>query len=54
MLGVGTGSEVMRRIAAPILGGMISTTILTLIVIPAVYLILKRSKLEKIKKMVKP
>ena len=33
----GTGSEVMRRIAAPMVGGMISSTILTLIVIPAIY-----------------
>src|SRR5260370_28816511 len=33
----GTGSEVMQRIAVPIVGGMISSTILTLIVIPAIY-----------------
>ena len=33
----GTGSEVMRRIAAPMVGGMISSTILTLLVIPAIY-----------------
>jgi copper/silver efflux system protein len=33
----GTGSEVMQRIAVPMIGGMISSTILTLIVIPAVY-----------------
>ncbi len=39
MLGGGTGSEVMRRIAAPMVGGMISATILTLIVIPALFLI---------------
>jgi len=39
MLGGGTGSEVMRRIAAPMVGGMISATILTLIVIPAVFLL---------------
>ncbi|MGB0906050.1 MAG: efflux RND transporter permease subunit [Maricaulaceae bacterium] len=35
----GLGSDVMRRIALPMLGGMISTTILTLIVIPAIYFI---------------
>ncbi len=35
--GTGTGSQVMKRIAAPMVGGMISSTILTLIVIPAVY-----------------
>jgi Cu(I)/Ag(I) efflux system membrane protein CusA/SilA len=39
MFGSGTGSEVMRRIAAPMVGGMISATILTLIVIPAFFLI---------------
>ncbi len=38
MLGGGTGSEVMRRIAAPMIGGMVSATILTLIVIPALFL----------------
>jgi Cu(I)/Ag(I) efflux system membrane protein CusA/SilA len=37
MWGTCTGSEVMRRIAAPMVGGMISSTILTLIVIPAIY-----------------
>ncbi len=37
MLGSGTGSEVMRRIAAPMVGGMVSATILTLIVIPALF-----------------
>lgn len=39
MLLSGTGSEVMRRIAAPMVGGMISATLLTLIVIPVVYLL---------------
>jgi Cu(I)/Ag(I) efflux system membrane protein CusA/SilA len=39
MLGSGTGSEVMRRIAAPMVGGMISATVLTLLVIPAAFLI---------------
>ncbi len=41
MLGSGTGSEVMRRIAAPMVGGMASATLLTLVVIPAVFLIWK-------------
>ena len=41
MLGSGTGSEVMRRIAAPMVGGMVSATILTLVVIPAVYMVWK-------------
>jgi len=42
MLGGGTGSEVMRRIAAPMVGGMISATLLTLVVIPAVFLLWKQ------------
>ncbi|MBI5407385.1 MAG: efflux RND transporter permease subunit [Nitrospirae bacterium] len=37
MWGSGTGSEVMKRIAAPMVGGMVSSTILTLVVIPAIY-----------------
>ena len=46
MLGGGTGSEVMRRIAAPMVGGMVSATLLTLVVIPAVFLIWKRSGIK--------
>jgi Cu(I)/Ag(I) efflux system membrane protein CusA/SilA len=45
MWGTGTGSEVMRRIAAPMVGGMISSTILTLIVIPAIYALVKGRRL---------
>ncbi|KDP87242.1 cation transporter [Cupriavidus sp. SK-3] len=41
MWGSGTGSEVMRRIAAPMVGGMVSATILTLMVIPALYALIK-------------
>ena len=41
MWGHGTGSEVMRRIAAPMVGGMITSTILTLVVIPAIYYLWK-------------
>jgi Cu(I)/Ag(I) efflux system membrane protein CusA/SilA len=40
MMGSGTGSEVMRRIAAPMVGGMTSAIILTVIVIPALYYII--------------
>jgi len=46
MLGTGTGSEVMRRIAAPMVGGMTSATVLTLLVIPAAFLIWKRTALR--------
>jgi Cu(I)/Ag(I) efflux system membrane protein CusA/SilA len=38
---VGTGSEVMKRIAVPLVGGMLSSTVLTLIVIPAIYALVK-------------
>jgi Cu(I)/Ag(I) efflux system membrane protein CusA/SilA len=38
----GTGADVMKRIAAPMVGGMITSTILTLVVIPAIYLIWRR------------
>ncbi|KQQ17597.1 cation transporter [Methylobacterium sp. Leaf122] len=37
----GAGSEVMQRIAVPMIGGMVSSTVLTLVVIPAVYALLK-------------
>jgi Cu(I)/Ag(I) efflux system membrane protein CusA/SilA len=47
MLGSGTGSEVMRRIAAPMVGGMVSAVVLTLLVIPAAFLIWHRSRLHK-------
>ncbi|MFA6972039.1 MAG: CusA/CzcA family heavy metal efflux RND transporter [Gallionella sp.] len=43
--GTGTGSEVMRRIAAPMVGGMISSAILTLLVIPVIYALLKQRAL---------
>ncbi len=42
MLGEGTGSEVMSRIAAPMVGGMVTALILTLMVLPAVYALWKR------------
>ncbi|MXW53753.1 MAG: efflux RND transporter permease subunit [Gammaproteobacteria bacterium] len=42
MLDEGTGSEVMQRIAAPMFGGMISAMVLTLIVLPALYLLYKK------------
>lgn len=47
MWGTGTGSEVMRRIAAPMVGGMVSSTILTLIVIPAIYTLVKQRGLAR-------
>jgi Cu(I)/Ag(I) efflux system membrane protein CusA/SilA len=47
MYGTGTGSEVMQRIAAPMIGGMATATILTLFVIPAIFVIWKRVSLRK-------
>jgi Cu(I)/Ag(I) efflux system membrane protein CusA/SilA len=38
----GTGAEVMQRIAVPMIGGMVSSTVLTLVVIPAIYAVVKR------------
>ena len=45
--GTGTGSEVMSRIAAPMVGGMISSTVLTLAVIPAIYALVKQWELSR-------
>jgi Cu(I)/Ag(I) efflux system membrane protein CusA/SilA len=42
--GSGTGSEIMTRIAAPMIGGMITAPLLSLLVIPAVYLLLRRNR----------
>jgi len=47
MWGTGTGSEVMRRIAAPMVGGMVSALLLTLVVIPAVFLLMKRREVQR-------
>ena len=47
MWGTGTGSEVMSRIAAPMVGGMISSTVLTLAVIPAIYALIKEFSLRR-------
>ncbi|MCB1781191.1 MAG: efflux RND transporter permease subunit, partial [Candidatus Competibacteraceae bacterium] len=47
MHGAGTGSEVMQRIAAPMVGGIVSATLLTLVVIPAMYLIWKSWAISK-------
>jgi Cu(I)/Ag(I) efflux system membrane protein CusA/SilA len=46
----GTGSEVMRRIAAPMVGGMISATVLTLVVIPAIYALVAEARLARASK----
>jgi Cu(I)/Ag(I) efflux system membrane protein CusA/SilA len=46
MLGTGTGSEVMQRIAAPMLGGMITAPLLSLFVIPVLYSLWKRQTMK--------
>lgn len=47
MLGDGAGSEVMQRIAAPMVGGMVTAPILSMFVIPAVWLLLQRRRLPR-------
>jgi len=47
MFGSGTGSEVMRRIAAPMIGGMISAPLLSMLVVPAVFLLMQRFQRRK-------
>jgi Cu(I)/Ag(I) efflux system membrane protein CusA/SilA len=47
MLGHGTGADVMRRIAAPMVGGMITAPLLSMLVIPAAYLLLRRRGLAR-------
>ena len=44
LIGAGTGSEVMSRIAAPMIGGMITAPLLSMLVIPAAYLLLRRRR----------
>jgi Cu(I)/Ag(I) efflux system membrane protein CusA/SilA len=46
MWSIGTGADVMKRIAAPMVGGLITSTVLTLVIIPVVYLIWKGRGLE--------
>jgi Cu(I)/Ag(I) efflux system membrane protein CusA/SilA len=48
MWGHGTGSEVMRRIAAPMVGGMVTSTILTLVVIPVIYELWKGREVKRL------
>jgi Cu(I)/Ag(I) efflux system membrane protein CusA/SilA len=58
MFGTETGTRVMKRIAAPMVGGLISSTILTLVIIPAIYLLWKqvqhRNDLAPAESAVKP
>jgi len=47
LLGHGAGSEVMQRIAAPMIGGMVTATLLTMLVLPAAFRLLMRYRLRK-------
>jgi Cu(I)/Ag(I) efflux system membrane protein CusA/SilA len=47
MWGSGTGSETMRRIATPMVGGLVSATLLTLVVIPVVFAIVRGGRLPR-------
>jgi Cu(I)/Ag(I) efflux system membrane protein CusA/SilA len=47
MIGTETGTRVMKRIAAPMVGGLVSSTLLTLIVLPAIYLLWRRLSLRE-------
>jgi len=46
MFGSGTGSEIMQRIAAPMVGGMITAPLLSMFVIPAAYLLMRRREIR--------
>ena len=50
----GTGSEVMQRIAVPMIGGMVSSTLLTLIVIPAIFALVEGARMRFGKRTTKP
>jgi Cu(I)/Ag(I) efflux system membrane protein CusA/SilA len=50
LYGTGTGAEVMSRIAAPMVGGMVSAVLLTLLVLPAIYLLWKKRQIKNLTK----
>jgi len=47
MFSTGTGADVMKRIAAPMVGGVITSTILELVIYPAIYVIWKERVMKK-------
>jgi Cu(I)/Ag(I) efflux system membrane protein CusA/SilA len=47
LYGTGTGSEVMSRIAAPMVGGMVSSVLLTLLVVPSVFFLWRKQSLKE-------
>ena len=54
MVGHGAGSEVMQRIAAPMVGGMITAPLLSMFVIPAAWLLLQRRRLPRSREAAQP
>jgi len=46
MWGTGTGADVMKRIAAPMVGGMVTSSLMELLVLPAIYLVWKGWKMK--------
>ncbi len=54
MYGTGTGSEIMQRIAAPMIGGMVTATLLTLLVIPSIFVIWKMLALRRVNREIAP
>ncbi|SDD86844.1 efflux RND transporter permease subunit [Ruegeria marina] len=54
MYGTGTGSEIMQRIAAPMIGGMVTATLLTLFVIPSIFVIWKMLALARVNREIAP
>ncbi len=48
MIGHGTGSQVMKRMASPMIGGLVSSTVLTLVIIPAIYAIVKGWRFKRV------
>jgi copper/silver efflux system protein len=53
MWGAGTGSEVMQRIAAPMVGGMLTAPLLSMFVIPAAYLLMRRRRAKQVESRAK-
>jgi Cu(I)/Ag(I) efflux system membrane protein CusA/SilA len=54
MLGHGAGSEVMQRIAAPMVGGMVTAPLLSMLIIPAAWLLLQRRRVTRTQKAPQP
>lgn len=51
MIGTGAGSEVMQRIAAPVVGGMVTAPLLSMFVVPAVYLLMRRGAIPEVRRV---